>query len=163
MANNFKIKDLREINLDFFKDHRGEIYTFWNSEDFPQKDIIFNHDKFTFSNENVFRGIHGDFESTKYVTCVIGEIFYVFVDYRENSNTYMQYDTVILSQDKKNAIIFPPGVASGALTLSKNSVTAYKLSYPNKYPDADKQFNLKWSLLDINWPVENMIFSERDK
>lgn len=162
MNNNFKIKDLKEIHLDFFKDHRGEIYTFWNSFEFD-KNIIFNHDKFTYSNKNVFRGIHGDFESTKYVTCVFGEVFYVFVDNRKDSETYMQFDLIILSQEKKNAIIFPPGIGSGALTLSDHSVTAYKLSYPDKYPDVDKQFSMKWNVFKIDWPVIGMIFSERDK
>lgn len=162
MKNNFKIKDLYETYIDHFQDHRGEIYTFWNEVNF-ENDIKFNHDKFTFSHKNVFRGIHGDFESTKYATCVYGEVFYVFVDNRKDSETYMLYDTILLSQEKKNAILFPPGIGSGALTLSDHSVTAYKLSYPNKYPDVDKQFLLKWHDFPIQWPVENMIFSERDK
>ena len=156
------IKDLYEINLDAFVDNRGEIYTFWKNDEFIN-DLKFNHDKFTMSYKNVLRGIHGDFESTKYVTCPYGELFYVFVDYRKDSETYMQWDTVILSQAKKNAIIFPPGVASGALTLSEVSVTAYKLFYPNNYPDVNKQFSLKWNSLDINWPVDEVILSERDK
>lgn len=156
------IKDLYEIHLDAFVDDRGEIYTFWKNNNFIN-DLKFNHDKFTLSYKNVLRGIHGDFESTKYVTCTYGELFYVFVDYRKNSETYMQYDSVILSQKKKNAIVFPPGVASGALTLSDVSVTAYKLSYPNDYPDVNQQFTLKWDSLDIDWPCDNLILSERDK
>ena len=156
------IKDLYEINLDAFVDNRGEIYTFWKNNEFVN-DLQFNHDKFTMSYKNVLRGIHGDFESTKYVTCPYGELFYVFVDYREDSETYMQWDTVILSQAKKNAIIFPPGVASGALTLSEVSVTAYKLFYPNNYPDVNKQFSIKWNSLDINWPINEVVLSERDK
>jgi dTDP-4-dehydrorhamnose 3,5-epimerase len=162
MNNNFKIKDLQEVQLDFFKDLRGEIYTFWNSFEFD-KNIEFNHDKFTYSNKNVFRGIHGDFESTKYVTCGYGEVFYVFVDNRKDSDTYMQFDLVTISQEKKNALIFPPGIGSGALTISDSSVVAYKLSYANQYPDADKQFSLHWSTFEIDWPVKDMIFSERDK
>jgi dTDP-4-dehydrorhamnose 3,5-epimerase len=162
MNNDFKIKDLIEINLDFFQDRRGEIYTFWNNQEFD-KDIFFNHDKFTYSHKNVFRGIHGDFESTKYATCVFGKVFYVLVDNREDSSTYKQFDIVTLSQEKKNAIVIPPGIGSGALTLSDYSVTAYKLSYPNHYPDTNKQFSFKWNDFDIEWPIENMIFSERDK
>jgi len=77
----------------------------------------------------------------------------------------MQWDSVTISQSKKNAIIFPPGIGSGALTLSDTSVSAYKLSYPNKYPDANQQFSIKWNSLelDINWPVEDIILSERNK
>jgi dTDP-4-dehydrorhamnose 3,5-epimerase len=158
------ISDIFEFELSAFTDFRGEIYTYWSKQDF-QFDINFNHDKFTLSHKNVFRGIHGDFESTKMVTCPWGEIFYVFVDLRKNSKTYMQWDTTIISQSKKNAVIFPPGVASGALTLSDTSVTAYKLSYLNLYPDSHQQFSIKWNHpeLDIKWPVDDIILSERDK
>lgn len=158
------ISDIFEFELSAFTDFRGEIYTFWNKNDF-NFDVNFNHDKFTLSNKNVLRGIHGDFESTKMVSCPWGEIFYVFVDCRENSKTFMQWDTTIISHYKKNAVIFPPGVASGALTLSEKSVAAYKLSYSNVYPDANQQFSIKWNNpeLDIKWPVEDIILSERDK
>jgi len=158
------IKGIIEIELSAYTDFRGEIYTFWNQNEFDYN-ISFNHDKFTLSNKNVLRGLHGDFESTKMVTCPWGEIFYVFVDYRKESETYMQWDSVTISQSKKNAIIFPPGIGSGALTLSDTSVSAYKLSYPNKYPDANQQFSIKWNSqeLDINWPVEDIILSERNK
>lgn len=158
------ISGIIEIELSAFTDFRGEIYTYWNKADF-EHNINFNHDKFTMSYKNVFRGLHGDFESTKMVTCPWGELFYVFVDNRKDSKTYMQWDTTILSQSKKNAVIFPPGIASGALTLSENSVTAYKLAYPNSYPDANQQFSIKWNHpdLDLKWPVEDIILSERDK
>ena len=41
----------------------------------------------------------------------------------------------------------------------------YKWSYPGEYPDTDDQFTLKWndSRININWPIENPILSERDK
>ena len=159
-----KIQGIEEFNLSAFSDARGEIYTFWNQNEFSTN-IKFNHDKFTMSYKKVLRGLHGDFESTKMVTCPWGELFYVFVDCREDSETYMQWESTIISQSKKNAIIFPPGIASGALTLSDYSVTAYKLSYPGKYPDANQQFSVKWNLpeLNINWPIEDIILSERDR
>jgi|Laugresbdmm110sn_1035088.scaffolds.fasta_scaffold142995_2 dTDP-4-dehydrorhamnose 3,5-epimerase len=156
------IEGIEEFFIDSFVDNRGEIYTFWNKNDCKLK-VDFNHDKFTLSHKNVLRGLHGDFESTKYVTCVQGEVFYVFVDFRENSKTYMQWDSVILSQEKKNAILFPAGIASGALTLSDVSVTAYKLYYPNDYPDVNQQFSIKWDSLDVEWPCKNIILSERDR
>ena len=42
---------------------------------------------------------------------------------------------------------------------------SYKLSYPEKYVDADKQFTIKWNddRINIDWPVKNPILSERDK
>ena len=41
----------------------------------------------------------------------------------------------------------------------------YKWSYTGKYPDVQDQFTLKWNdpKLNINWPTNNPILSERDK
>ncbi len=160
----FKIKDIVEVQLDAFVDERGEIYTTWNSKNFSPK-LNFNHDKITLSYKNVLRGIHGDFESTKYVTCTHGEVYYVFVDYRKDSDTFLQWDSYVLSQSNKKAILFPPGIGSAALTLSDTSITSYKLCYPNDYPDVSSQFSLKYNSpeLNINWPVAEVILSKRDQ
>jgi dTDP-4-dehydrorhamnose 3,5-epimerase len=158
-----EIPDIKIFTLDPFVDHRGEIYTFWSKKvnDF---NLNFVQDKFTFSHKNVMRGIHGDFESHKFATCVFGEVFYVFVDNRKDSPTYMKWLSLTLSQQNKLAVLFPPGIGSAALTLSENSVTAYKLAYQTDYPDLDKQFSIKWNSenLNIKWPINQMILSERD-
>ena len=41
----------------------------------------------------------------------------------------------------------------------------YKWSYDGEYADVEEQFSLKWNDPDINinWPIDNPILSERDK
>ncbi len=155
-----KIKDVKIITLDVFTDYRGDICTLWKKDNrYPE----FVHDKIATSRKNVIRGIHGDFKSTKLVTCLYGELYFVVIDNRPDSETYMQWDSIILDDRSRKQVLLPPGVGNGFCVLSHKSVFHYKWSYPGKYPDVEDQFTIKWNRLNINWPINNPILSKRDK
>ena len=61
-------------------------------------------------------------------------------------------------------MILPPGVGLSYLTLSEEATILYKWSYPNEYPDIDKQFTLRWNdeELNIYWPIQNPLLQPRD-
>ena len=88
------INDVKIFKPDFHSDKRGDLWTLWKKDDL---DIDFMHDKVSTSRKNVLRGIHGDFKSHKLITCLYGELYFVIVDNRINSSSYMQWDWVILS------------------------------------------------------------------
>ncbi len=156
-----KIKDIQIKTPDVFTDYRGDLWTLWKEE----KENWFNHDKVSTSRKNVIRGIHGDFKSTKLVTCLYGELYFVVVDNRKNSPTYMQWDWIILNDKTRKQVLLPPGIGNGFCVLSHKSVFHYKWSYNGKYPDVEDQFTIKWNdkKLKINWPLNNPILSKRDK
>ena len=156
------IEGVKVIQTDVFSDYRGDLWTLWKSGDLG---LAFNHDKVSTSRRNVLRGIHGDAKSHKLVTCLYGELYYVVVDNRPDSSTYMQWDWVILDDRKRKQVLLPPGVGNGFLVLSENSVLQYKWSYDGEYPDVDEQFTIKWDdpNLNINWPINNPILQPRDK
>jgi len=157
------IKDIKIIEPDVFTDFRGDLWTTWKKDEFPY-DIDFNHDKVSTSRKNVLRGIHGDFKSFKLITCLFGQLFFILVDNRKDSKTYLQHQSMILDDRKRKMVLVPPGVGNGFLVLSKNSVFSYKWAYEGNYPDVDEQFTLKWDNknIGVNWPIENPILSERD-
>jgi dTDP-4-dehydrorhamnose 3,5-epimerase len=157
-----KISDIKVIEKDFFRDHRGDLWTTWVPSDW-NKD--FNHDKVSISNKHVLRGLHGDKKSYKLVSCIYGEIFFAVVDLRKDSPTYLTHETFHLCGDKKQFILMPPGIANGFVVLSEVAIFNYKWSYSGKYPDVDEQFTLRWDddRININWPVKEPILSERDK
>ena len=144
-----------------FEELRGNIFTTYKTETF---DINFNHDKFSTSNYNVLRGIHGDSKSTKLVTAVYGTILQVVVDLRENSSTYLQHLAIEIDRQSGVSVLIPPGCGNAYYVLSEQCVYHYKLSYDGDYIDATEQFTVNWndSRLKINWPTENPILSERD-
>ena len=154
---------------DVFTDFRGDYWTNWKKDELPYPkfggpELFFNHDKFSSSRKNVLRGIHGDFKSHKLVTCVYGEIYFVLVDMRKDSDTYLEWKSMILDDKKRKQVLIPPGVGNGFFVLSENSVFSYKWSYEGKYPDVSEQFSIKWNdkNLKIDWPSETPILQKRD-
>tara|TARA_R110000824_G_scaffold124049_1_gene282234 strand:+ start:169 stop:663 length:495 start_codon:yes stop_codon:yes gene_type:complete len=124
----------------------------------------FNHDKVSVSHQNVLRGIHGDFNTTKYVTCVYGEVYCVIVDNRKNSSTFNKWRWLLLSHHNKNNITLPPGVGLSYLVISNEASILYKLSYKEEYSDINNQFTIPWNSkkLNIYWPTKTPIIQERD-
>ena len=162
---NKKIFDeIRVFQPEAYEDYRGELCTIYKKDEYPIK-IDFNHDKISTSRKNVIRGIHGDDKSWKLVTCLYGDLYFVVVDNRENSKTYLQWDWIILNDKNKKMVLLPPGFGNSFCVLSNYSIFMYKWSYDGEYADVDEQFSLKWDdpRLNINWPIKNPILSERDK
>jgi len=147
---------------DSFEDYRGELYTIFKQE---YNELTFNHDKVAISRQNVLRGLHGDNKSWKLITCLSGEIYLVVVDYRSESPNYLKWDSIVLTSKNRKSILVPPMFANGHLVLSPEATFFYKWSYPGKYPDVDDQFSLNWKdpKINIHWPLENPILSDRDK
>ena len=89
----FNIKGLKLIKPDIFQDERGYFLETYNSKRY--KDILENkgfvQDDHAFSKKNVLRGIH--FQKTKLQEQLFylssGKIFYVAVDFRPNSSTFL--------------------------------------------------------------------------
>ena len=162
---NKKIFDeIRVFQPEAYEDQRGELWTIYKKDEYPIK-IDFNHDKISTSRKNVIRGIHGDDKSWKLVTCLYGDLYFVVVDNRKNSKTYLQWDWIILNDKNKKMVLLPPGFGNSFCVLSNYSIFMYKWSYDGEYADVDEQFSLKWDdpRLNINWPIKNPILSERDK
>lgn len=147
---------------DSFEDYRGELYTIFKQE---YNELIFNHDKVAISRQNVLRGLHGDDKSWKLITCLAGEIYLVVVDNRPESPNYLKWDSVVLTSKNKKSVLVPPMFANGHLVLSQEATFFYKWAYPGNYPDVQDQFSLNWNdpKLNIHWPIENPILSDRDK
>jgi len=156
------IDGVKFYEQDSYNDFRGHYYTVYDDS----IDNVNNYvrDKISISRKDTLRGIHGDFETTKLISCVYGEVYSVIVDNRKNSDTYGDWFWGIFSHSNRNIMILPPGVGLSYLILSDEASILYKWSYPNEYPDIDKQFTLKWNdkNLNIHWPITNPILQPRD-
>lgn len=150
------------------KDERGIIYTsFYEDvfENYLPKGLMFKHDKFSSSKNNVLRGIHGDTKSWKLVTCVYGEIYQVVVDCRKDSLSYKKWEAFTINSEKPRLILLPPNMGNSFYVNSDMAIYHYKLAYEGEYLDAEDQFSLKWNdpTIGIKWPVDNPLLSSRDK
>ena len=159
-----KFDGVKIFEPDVFTDFRGDLWTTWKKDEFPIN-LDFNHDKVSTSRKDVLRGIHGDFKSWKLITCLYGQMFFILVDNRKDSKTYLQWNSMILDDRKRKLVLIPPGVGNGFLILSDYSIFSYKWSYSGKYPDVGDQFTIKWNdkRLNIDWPITNPILQQRDR
>lgn len=160
------LNDVKIISPSVHRERRGEIWTSFTEENVGvllPHGLQFKHDKFSHSFRNVLRGLHGDNKSWKLVSCINGEILQVVADMRATSSTYLKWEAFDLGPSK-NSILIPPGMGNAFLVKSDVATYHYKLAYHGQYIDADDQFTVSWAdpRLNITWPIENPILSERD-
>ena len=155
------------ITPSVFEESRGSVWTSYSTDSLNSllpRELNFKHDKFSRSNANVLRGIHGDHKSWKLVSCIHGQIQQVVVDMRESSKTYLKWESFDLGNQNKSMILIPPGMGNAFYVSSNSAVYHYKLAYSGDYIDADQQFTVLWndSRLSIKWQGNDPILSERD-
>lgn len=165
-----KLKDVKIIEPDVFKDERGFFIESYSIEKYKKLGIDFNfiQDNHSLSVEvGVVRGLHfqkGDAAQTKLICVVTGEVLDVIVDLRKGSPTYGQWESFILSEYNRRQLLVPRGFAHGFATLTSNVNFMYKCdNYYNAEADAGIAFNDKE--LGIDWQIDlsKAIISEKDK
>ena len=162
------ISGIRIITPSVYDESRGSIWTSYNSSQIGTllpDGMIFKHDKFSSSKNNVLRGIHGDRKSWKLVSCVYGEIQQVVVDLRKDSSTFLKHESFNLGNNDHRMVLIPPGLGNAFYVKSETATYHYKLAYDGDYADTDEQFTVAWNdpRINIDWPTSDPILSERDR
>jgi dTDP-4-dehydrorhamnose 3,5-epimerase len=114
----------------------------------------------------VLRGLHyqsGEFAQAKLVRVVLGSVFDVAVDLREDSGTYGQWFGVLLSDENHKQLLVPRGFAHGYVCLSEQVIFTYKCdNVYNKNAEGGLLYNDP--TLNIDWQIDlkDAILSEKD-
>lgn len=159
------LPDVWLLEPDVHYENRGAIWTSYDSRCYDQlPKAHFKHDKFSISKKNVLRGIHGDSKTWKLISCPFGDILSVIVDCREGSPTYLKHTKHRLNKDNNMQILIPPSFGNSFYVFSDEALYHYKLAYEGNYIDYKEQFTIAWNdpRLQIAWPTETPILSERD-
>ena len=145
-------------------DMRGSNVTLYSDKLYKEHGVSvdFVEDKISVSKKDVLRGIHGDADTWKLISCIAGTIFLAVVDCDESSPQFGQWESFELSGENAWQVLVPPKFGNGHLVLTDSAVFHYKWS---AYYDLSKQFSYKYndSRFGISWPVTNPILSDRDK
>jgi dTDP-4-dehydrorhamnose 3,5-epimerase len=109
----------------------------------------------------VLRGIHGDNQTWKLVSCLFGSIYLIVVDNNVKSKTYRQWVSFTLSDKNNIQILIPPNFGNGHLVVSDSAIFHYKQT--TEY-DRSAQFTIKWDDPNFNfwWPTSTPFLSMRD-
>jgi dTDP-4-dehydrorhamnose 3,5-epimerase len=149
--------------LTVFEDFRGHYVELYNAPAYQAAgiDYQFVQDDISVSRRNVLRGIHGDQQTAKLVSCLQGAFYLVVLDYRRDSTQYKKWAAFTLSDSNRLQVLVPPGRGLGMLTLTESTIFHYKQT--TTY-DRSSQFTVRWNDPELNiwWPVRDPITSQRD-
>lgn len=155
-----------EVHPTVFGDHRGFFMETWEENRSREGGIkaSFVQDNHSRSKQNTLRGLHYQepFGQGKLVRVVIGEVFDVAVDIRKGSPTFGKWYGTILSDENKKQLWVPPGLAHGFCVLSETADFVYKCS-DFYHPECEHTILWNDPAIGIEWPIEDVILSEKDK
>jgi len=147
-----------------FKDFRGEYVETYNEQLYREAGIVvdFIQDDISTSHRHVLRGIHGDQETWKLVSCLYGEFFLAVVNWDPSSPQHGRWETFVLSDQNHLQVLIPPKFGNGHVVLTDKAIFHYKQT---TYYNRGGQFTLVWNdpRFGIPWPVKDPILSNRDR
>ncbi|MDH5426713.1 MAG: dTDP-4-dehydrorhamnose 3,5-epimerase [Nitrospirota bacterium] len=147
-----------------FEDFRGTYVETFNEDVYVQAgiDMKFVQDDISVSERHVLRGIHGDQETWKLVSCLWGKFYLVVVNCDPTSHQYQQWESFTLSHNNRQQVLIPPKFGNGHVVLSNQAIFHYKQT---TYYNREGQFTVSWNdpALKIWWPVKQPIVSRRDE
>ncbi len=146
------------------EDYRGEYIETYNEKLYQEAgiNVKFVQDDISVSHRGVLRGLHGDSETWKLVSCLYGRFWLVVVNWDAASPQFRQWEAFTLSDKNHLQVLVPPKFANGHLVMSNVAIFSYKQS---QYYSREKQFTIRWDdeRLAIWWPVRTPILSQRDQ
>ncbi|MDA9890541.1 dTDP-4-dehydrorhamnose 3,5-epimerase family protein [Candidatus Pelagibacter sp.] len=146
-----------------FIDFRGSYIETYNERLYKKHGITedFIQDDISASKKNVLRGIHGDKNTCKLVTCLYGEFYLVVVNNNPHSQQFKKWQSFNLSDKNRKQVLIPPMYGNGHLVISDKAIFHYKQT--TEY-NREGQFTIMWNdpEFKIKWPVKNPILSKRD-
>lgn len=165
-----KLKGCFILEPKIIKDERGYFMESFNEITFQKgtrQKVTFVQDNQSFSTRGVLRGLHyqcGEYAQAKLVRVLEGEVLDVAVDLRPNSETYGQYEAVLLSAENQKQFFIPRGFAHGFLVLSETATFFYKCdNFYNKESEGGLIFNDQTVNINWNFPTNELIISEKDQ
>jgi dTDP-4-dehydrorhamnose 3,5-epimerase len=155
------------IEPKIFVDERGSFLESFHAERYETLAGIsakFVQDNHSRSRRGVLRGLHVQKQQPqgKLVRAARGEVFDVAADLDPTSATFGRWVGVTLSDTNHRQLWIPPGYAHGCLVISEIADLEYKCT---DYYHPQSESGVIWNDpdLDIEWPIEDPILSDKDK
>jgi dTDP-4-dehydrorhamnose 3,5-epimerase len=167
-AHPLKISGSWKIEFQKFEDNRGFFYESFKAEEFPKligRNFDIKQTNTSSSSKGSVRGIHYALvppSQAKLVQCQRGSIKDYVIDIRIGSPTFGQFEAIILDEKSASAVFIEEGLAHAFVALENNTIVTYYVS--EKYnPEREKGINPFDETLNVQWPDDQLILSEKDK
>lgn len=165
---NSEIPGLMLLQMHQAEDNRGVYQKAFEANQYASFGLLPKFTEFSdiYSKKGVLRGMHYQTEESqaKLVHGIRGRLFDVAIDLREDSPTFGQYHTELLTGGDGKAVFIPEGFAHGFIALDDDTIFSYQCT--GRYvPQACG--GIRWDDPDlaIPWPleeIEQVILSEKD-
>ena len=161
MKNLDEIEGMIQVNIKPHIDERGAFLRLYDEDWFgnsKQVNTSFNPSYAT------LRGMHyqidGDPEH-KLISVISGSIFFVVVDLRRESKTYLNKFISRVNANSYTSYFVPAGCANGWLTLTENTLIHYTMF--SRYENNNYSgFKYNDPFFSIEWPLRPKIISKKD-
>ena len=160
------LQGVKVIKPKVFEDQRGHFFESYNKKEF-EKEVgshpNFVQDNYSRSKKDVLRGMHFQVNRPqgKLIRVTKGEIFDVVVDLRKDSKTFSKWFSMTLSEEKREQLWVPSGLAHGFIVISEYAEVAYKTT-DYWYPDFEKTLLWNDPQVGIEWPSTKPLLSKKD-
>jgi dTDP-4-dehydrorhamnose 3,5-epimerase len=124
------------------------------------------------SSRGVVRGIHwtaGDRGQAKYVSCVRGSIWDVYVDLRKDSQTFGKWGAELLSLENGKSVFISEGIGHAFLALEEDTVlnylctSEYEPSVDRTISPLDKDLAIPFLQVANEYGISELILSDKDQ
>lgn len=169
------LKDCYIIEPDKFGDNRGYFSQFYVKKQFEEENLTPVFEPIvqcnrSLSKKGIVRGLHYQKNpkcQAKLVECLNGSVLDVVVDLREDSPTYKNWTSVLLTKENGRQLLVPRGFAHGFVSLEDDTLFQYLVD--NEYAPSmedgilwnDKELGIDWQL--EKYGITNPILSENDQ
>jgi len=148
-------------------DERGLLRRHFCQREFNEQGIVIDVKQCNISENKkqyTLRGFHYQlppYGENKILSCIKGAIFDVIVDLREDSDSYLKWESFELTEENRLSLYLPKGCANAYLTLQDNTWIFY---YHSEFfsPMAEAGIRYNDPLFKFIWPAEPKIISSKD-
>ena len=163
------IPELILIQPEVYSDERGYFFESFKQDEYTAQLQVnsFIQENESKSTYGVLRGLHyqvAPFEQAKLVRVVKGKVLDVVVDIRRDSAQFGQHFSTELTEDNKQQLYIPRGLAHGYITLSESAIFQYKIDAIYS-PEHETGIRYDDPDLAIDWciPLSEIVVSSRDQ
>ena len=163
-----RIAGVHLSRLEPILDERGSFTRTFSAQEFVEAGLDPGIAQCSVSNNSTqatLRGMHlqgAPHGETKLIRCTRGSVFDVAVDVRPGSPTFGEWIGFQLDGSDALAVVLEPGIAHGFVTLTPHAELSYQISAPY-HPEAAIGFRWNDPDVSIDWPVQPIVVSERDR
>jgi len=162
-----KINGVFIIEPEPYFDERGILRRHFCQREFNEQGIAIDVKQCNISENkklHTLRGFHYQlppYGENKILSCIKGAIFDVVIDLREDSDSYLKWESFELTEENRLSLYLPKGCANAYLTLQDNTWIFY---FHSEYysPLAEAGIRYNDPLFNIGWPAEPKIISKKD-